>query len=85
MLKPLQRLRKLELAAFREWYRSARECVELRNATIAADLKDVAEKQSLFTFACVRNQQQWDRWQSLAKTVEELEEENRQQHGRNGQ
>jgi hypothetical protein len=84
MSKPLQRLRKLELAAFRDWNRSARECVELRNAAIAADLKDAAEKHTLFTFACMRTQQAWDRWQSLATTVEELEEENRQHHGENG-
>jgi hypothetical protein len=75
MSKAVAKLRKIERQSFRDWWKSARELAELYNAAITADARDRDERCSMATFAAVRTQQQWDRWQTLNGSLEELEDE----------
>jgi len=75
MSKAIARLRKIERQSFRDWWKSARELAELYNAAITADARDREERCSVATFAAIRAQQQWDRWQTLVATLDELEQE----------
>lgn len=82
MSKALNRIRKIERQAFRLWNKSARELVELYNTAITADASDRDEKHSLATFAAVRCQQDWERWQTLVGAIQDLEAEIHATNGR---
>jgi hypothetical protein len=75
MSKALTRLRKIERQAFKDWWKSARELAELYQSAMTADKNRVDEACTIATFAAVRAQQQWDRWQTLVGTITDLQSE----------